>query len=117
MDLKMKLDKKSLIQIVILIVLVAGGAGAYLMQQDGGLDFISGLFESEPATIRAPARRAPAPAPDPKTPTPGSPECPRHARRGTGSLQTVCRREQSYRERRARPAVGQGRNRRSRGEG
>ncbi|MBI3570074.1 MAG: hypothetical protein HY082_03075 [Gammaproteobacteria bacterium] len=55
MDLKMKLDKKSLIQIVILIVLVAGGAGAYLMQQDGGLDFISGLFESKPATIRAPA--------------------------------------------------------------
>lgn len=61
MDLKMKLDKKSLIQIVILVVLVVGGAGAYFMQQDGGLDFISGLFESEPATIRAPATRAPTP--------------------------------------------------------
>lgn len=62
----MKLDKKSLIQIVILIVLVIGGAGAYLMQQDGGLDFISGMFESEPAIIRAPAPAAvikPAPAP------------------------------------------------------
>jgi hypothetical protein len=66
----MKLDKKSLIQIVILIVLVIGGAGAYLMQQDGGLDFISGLFESEPATIRAPATRAPATAGD-KKPAPG----------------------------------------------
>lgn len=60
MDLKMKLDKKSLIQIVILVVLIVGGAGAYLMQQDGGLDFISELFESKPATIRAPAARAPA---------------------------------------------------------
>jgi hypothetical protein len=62
----MKLDKKSLIQIVILIVLVIGAAGAYLAQQDGGLDFVSGLFESEPATIRAPApaaARKPAPGP------------------------------------------------------
>ena len=74
MDLKMKLDKKSLIQIVILIVLVAGGAGAYLMQQDGGLDFISGLFESEPATIRAPASRAQAPTADKKSaPAPAAP--------------------------------------------
>src|SRR5512134_1084915 len=56
--LQMKLDKKSLIQIVILIVLVIGGVGAYLAQQDGGLDFISGLFESEPAIIRAPTTAA-----------------------------------------------------------
>ncbi len=86
MDLKMKFDKKSLIQIVILVVLVAGGAGAYLMQQDGGLDFISGLFESEPAAIRAPASRAQAPvadknpAPVPAAPSagfkPGVPEIP-----------------------------------------
>lgn len=86
MDLKMKLDKKSLIQIVILVVLVVGGAGAYLMQQDGGLDFISGLFEGEPAAIRAPTTRAPAPAADrkpasgpaaPSTATaPGAPEIP-----------------------------------------
>jgi len=62
----MKLDKKSLIQIVILIVLVIGGAGAYLAQQEGGLDFVSGLFKSEPATIRTPtpaAARKPAPGP------------------------------------------------------
>lgn len=62
MDLKMKLDKKSLVQIVVLVVLVVGGAAAYLMQQDGGLDFITSMFESEPATIRAPAARATAPA-------------------------------------------------------
>ncbi|MDH3309510.1 MAG: hypothetical protein OEM95_02320 [Gammaproteobacteria bacterium] len=70
MDLKMNLDKKSLIQIVILVVLIIGGAGAYLMQQDGGLDFISNFFESEPATIRAPAARAPAPAVRPAAPAP-----------------------------------------------
>lgn len=61
LNLKMNLDKKSLIQIVVLVVLIAGGAGAYLMQQDGGLDFISSFFESKPATIRAPSK-APAPA-------------------------------------------------------
>ncbi|GAB4514493.1 MAG: hypothetical protein Tsb0026_19860 [Sulfuricaulis sp.] len=83
----MKLDKKSLIQIVILIVLVIGGAGAYLMQQDGGLDFISGMFESEPATIRAPATPAAdkKPAPGPAVaavPKPGTPEIPATPARG-----------------------------------
>jgi hypothetical protein len=73
----MKLDKKSLIQIVILIVLVIGGAGAYLAQQDGGLDFISGLFESEPATIRAPTPAAVMkPAPGPAAAKPAAPEIP-----------------------------------------
>ncbi|MDH3514768.1 MAG: hypothetical protein OEM83_07870 [Gammaproteobacteria bacterium] len=66
----MKLDKKSLIQIVILVVLIIGGAAAYFMQQDGGLDFISQLFESEPATIRAPATRAKAPAVERKSAPP-----------------------------------------------
>ena len=69
MDLKMKLDKKSLVQIVVLVVLVIGGAAAYLMQQDGGLDFITSMFESEPATIRAPGARAPA-APAARKPAP-----------------------------------------------
>jgi hypothetical protein len=73
----MKLDKKSLIQIVILIVLVIGGAGAYLAQQDGGLDFISGLFESEPATIRAPTPAAAnKPAPGPAAPAAAKPAAP-----------------------------------------
>ncbi|MCR4300636.1 MAG: hypothetical protein NUV51_03425 [Sulfuricaulis sp.] len=69
----MNFDKKSVIQIVILIVLIAGGAGAYFLQQDGGLDFISGFFESEPATIRPPATRAPAPAARTPAPTPAAP--------------------------------------------
>ncbi len=70
MNLKMSLDKKSLLQIVLLVVLVVGGAGAYLMQQDGGLDFITSFFESEPAATPAPApakqpivRKRPAQAP------------------------------------------------------
>lgn len=66
MNLKMDLNKKSLIQIVLLVVLVAVGAGAYLMQQDGGLDFITGFLESKPATTRAPVTRAPAPAAEKK---------------------------------------------------
>lgn len=52
----MNLDKKSLIQIVVLVVLIVVGAGAYLMQQGEGLnlDFITGFFESKPAVTRAP---------------------------------------------------------------
>lgn len=67
LNMKMNLDKKSLIQIVVLVVLIAVGAGAYFMQQGGeGLDFISGLFESKPATTRAPGAKAPAPVADKK---------------------------------------------------
>ena len=66
MNLKMDLNKKSLIQIVLLVVLVVVGAGAYLMQQDGGLDFITGFLESKPATTRAPVIRAPAPTAEKK---------------------------------------------------
>jgi len=65
LNLKMNLDKKSLIQIVVLVVLIAVGAGAYFMQQGGGgLDFITGFFESKPATTRAPAAKAQAPTAD-----------------------------------------------------
>jgi hypothetical protein len=68
LNLKMNLDKKSLIQIVVLVVLIAVGAGAYFMQQGGGgLDFITGFFESKPATTRAPAAKAQAPAADKKS--------------------------------------------------
>lgn len=90
MDMKMKLDKKSLIQIVILIVLVLGGAGAYFMQQDGGLDFVSSLFESEPATIRAPAPRPAAadrkPAPGPAAPAAAKPAAAVPAAPATGQV-------------------------------
>jgi len=61
MNLKMSLDKKSAIQIVLLVVLIAGGAGAYLMQQDGGLDFITSFFESKTETTPAPAPKTKAP--------------------------------------------------------
>ncbi len=70
LSLKMNLDKKSLIQIVVLVVLIAVGAGAYFMQQGGGgLDFITGFFESKPATTRAPAVKTQAPAADKKSGT------------------------------------------------
>src|SRR3989338_8182315 len=62
LNLKMNLDKKSLIQIVVLAVLIAVGAGVYFMQQGGdGLDFITGFFESKPTATRAPRARAAAP--------------------------------------------------------
>ena len=70
LNLKMNLDKKSLIQIVVLVVLIAVGAGAYFMQQGGGgLDFgfITGFFESKPATTRAPAAKSQAPVVDRKS--------------------------------------------------
>ena len=70
LNLKMNLDKKSLIQIVVLVVLIAVGAGAYFMQQGGGgLDFgfITGFFESKPTTTRAPAAKSQAPAADRKS--------------------------------------------------
>ena len=69
LNLKMNLDKKSLIQIVVLVVLIAVGAGAYFMQQGGGgldFDFITGFLESKPATTRAPAAKVQAPAADVK---------------------------------------------------
>lgn len=57
----MSLDKKSIIQIVLLVILVAVGGGVYLMQTDDGinLDFITELFESKPAVTRAPVAKAP----------------------------------------------------------
>ena len=61
----MSLDKKSIIQIVILVMLVAIGGGAYLMQQGDGLnlDFITELFESKPTVTRATVSKAPASTP------------------------------------------------------
>jgi hypothetical protein len=75
LNLKMNLDKKSLIQMVVLVVLIAVGVGAYFMQQGGGgLDFITGFFESKPATMRAPAAKAQAPAADKKPGVPAAAE-------------------------------------------
>jgi hypothetical protein len=69
MDLKAKLDKKSIIQIAILVVLVAAGAGAYLTTQEGGLDFITGMLGGE-------ERPQPAAAPAPKPSAAAKPEAP-----------------------------------------
>ena len=104
LNLKMNLDKKSLIQIVVLVVLIAVGAGAYFMQQGGGgLDFgfITGFFESKPTTTRAPAAKSQAPAADRKSGDRAGggrrqgqgrrSRDSRAARQGTNSRQAVCR--------------------------
>lgn len=58
----MTLDKKSIIQIFVLLVLIIGGAVAYLTTQEGGLDSILSMFageEEKPATApAAPAKPA-----------------------------------------------------------
>lgn len=60
----MNLDKKSIVQIFILVVLLATAGGAYLMTQEGGLDFITDLLpgeekQAEPAPVVAqPAKPA-----------------------------------------------------------
>jgi hypothetical protein len=61
-------NRKSIVQIFVLVLLVAVGAGVYLSQQEGGLDFVReivGLGPSEPPKP-APARKATAPEAAPK---------------------------------------------------
>lgn len=67
------MNKKSLIQIVVLVVLVAGAGGIYMMQQEGGgldlsfiTDFLGNKSASTPTTEapkKAPTVRAPAGSP------------------------------------------------------
>lgn len=82
--MNLKLDKKSLIQIVVLLVLLVVGAGVYLWQQDELDPF--GLFGEPPAppppVAQAPVRAAPAPAPPekPKDQGPVVPDEPAHGR-------------------------------------
>lgn len=64
------MNRKSIVQILVLILLVAVGAGVYLSQQEGGLDFMMnlvGLGGSQPpkSPPPKPIRRAAAPAPKP----------------------------------------------------
>jgi len=59
LNLKMNLDKKSLIQMVVLVVLVVVGVGAYFLQQGGGLDFVTGLFDNKPGGTKGTITRAP----------------------------------------------------------
>lgn len=62
------MNRKSIVQILVLVLLVAVGGGVYLSQQEGGLDFIKemvGLGSSKPAKALPPKpiRRAAAPKP------------------------------------------------------
>ena len=69
----MNLDKKSIVQILILVVLVVAGAGAYLISQEGGLGFITDLLPGEgqqPAPAAAPAAKPDLP-PIPAQPAKG----------------------------------------------
>ena len=69
------LNKKTLIQIVVLMLVVVVGAGFYFRMQGGdNLGFLSGLFGKE-----APKAPPPPPAPAPKPP---EPEFPAHAPKG-----------------------------------
>ncbi|MBI3574511.1 MAG: hypothetical protein HY083_02470 [Gammaproteobacteria bacterium] len=68
------LNKKTLIQIVVLVLVVVVGAGFYFRMQGGDLGFLSGLFGKE-----APKAPPPPPAPAPKPP---EPEFPAHAPKG-----------------------------------
>jgi len=59
---------KSLLRIVLLIVLALVGAGAYLYQQEGGLDMVLemlGLAPEKPVQVAAPPPRPRPPAPRP----------------------------------------------------
>ena len=72
MGLKANFDKKSIIQITILIVVVAAGAGMYLSNQEGGLGFIADLLPGAetPTPKAAPATPSkPAEPPEPAIPT------------------------------------------------
>ena len=64
------MNRKSIVQILVLVLLIAVGAGVYLSQQEGGLDFVRelvGLGPTEPpkAAQTKPVRKAAAPAPKP----------------------------------------------------
>jgi hypothetical protein len=79
-------NRKSIVQIFVLVLLVAVGAGVYLSQQDGGLDFIKDLVglgpSAQPKTppprpVRKAAAAAPRPAPQkPARKAPAIPEQP-----------------------------------------
>jgi len=62
-------NRKSIVQILVLVLLIVVGAGVYLSQQEGGLDFVRelvGLGPSEPPKTVPPKRVHKAAAPIPK---------------------------------------------------
>ncbi len=72
------MNKKTIIQLVVLLLVVAVGAGVYFRMQGGSLGFLSGLLGKE-SPKAPPAPPKPAPAPPPK---PAEPEFPAHAPKG-----------------------------------
>lgn len=65
------MNRKSIAQIFVLVLLIAVGAGVYLSQQPGGLDFIRELVGLGPSTppkvvMHKPVRKHAVPAPRPK---------------------------------------------------
>ncbi len=63
------MNRKSIVQILVLVLLIVVGAGVYLSQQEGGLDFVReliGLGPSEPPKTVPPKRVHKAAAPTPK---------------------------------------------------
>lgn len=73
----MNIDKKSILQITILVVLVGGAGAYYLTTQEGGLGFIADLLPGEEKT----AKPAPAPTVAP-VPKPDTPPIPAHPAKG-----------------------------------
>lgn len=60
----MALNRKSIIQVLVLVLLLVVGAGAFLMQQEGGLGFLNdliGMGDSEPTPVAQPADSKPVP--------------------------------------------------------
>src|SRR4051812_37628364 len=61
----LNVDKKSIIQVTILVVVVVAGAGMYLSNQEGGLDFIADLLpgaekQAAPVAVAPPKPAEPA---------------------------------------------------------
>lgn len=72
------LNKKTVIQIVVLLLVIVVGAGVYFRMQAGGeIPFLSGLLGKE--APKAPPAPPPKPVPPPKPP---EPEFPAHAPKG-----------------------------------
>jgi hypothetical protein len=75
------LDKKSIIQVAILLVLVAGAGGYYLTSQEGGLDSITASITDTITGLIGGEGDKPAPAAAP--PTPAEPAIPAAPAKGT----------------------------------